>query len=95
MTEQGSQAHLYAPGLHVAPVRDVAEVDHGRHIHDWVAQAGASEPAGVLPHQVPCQQASMAASHHSYLLLIYPAWAQGPAQHVTADPMIAADVSAV
>ena len=58
--------HLTAPGLHVAPVRDVAQVNHDGQIQDRVAEHRRPEGGRVLPRQVPRQEAAVGAAHDGH-----------------------------
>lgn len=68
---QQAGAHLGSPGLNVAPVGDVAEMHHERYVHDWIPQHAASEPLGMLSHQVACQESAVGTPYHRHPPLVH------------------------
>lgn len=68
------EGHLGAPGFDVAPVWDVAEVDHERYVHHRVAQRAAAEAPRELPHQIARQEAAVRAADHRHPPLIHQTW---------------------
>ena len=79
-----ARAHLRAPGFAVAPVGDVADVDHEGDVHHRVPQHAGGEAARVLPQQVARQEAAVGAAHcrHSSLIHITCARRDGPQNRI-------------
>jgi len=71
----GLSPHLRAPALAVAPVRNVADVDHQRHVHDGVSQGARPEAPRMLAHQVPRQEPAVRAARHRHAALVHQPYA--------------------
>ena len=62
----GPRAHLGAPGLDEAPVRDIRHVDHQRQVAHRIPEHARLERARRLSQEVAGEEAAMRAAHHRH-----------------------------
>ena len=71
MQQRGTGGHLDSPGLDIAPVRDVADMDHEGNVHDRVAGHAGLEALWVPSQKISGQKATMAATADCYMLRLH------------------------